>query len=373
MIIRQLRLNNFRCFANTEFSFDKKFIIIQGPNGSGKSSILEALHYSCYLRSFRTHLHKELMLLGENHFFAHILFDQELTGTNDQIQIGYSSEQGKVVKLNQKPVQSYKELLTAYRIVTLTADDLSLIHSAPEARRSFMNYSLFLIDPECAGQLKRYKQIVDQRNKLLSFHGLRQSPSFHDELKVWTGKMWEESQLIRASRKDYLLKLEEKVNILLEQFFWSSTDAQLHVKLEYVARPAVKHETFESFWEDFSQQGLARELQYGRSTFGAHLDDMTIIFQQKNSRIFASRGQQKLLVFLLKIAQLQLTNTSGEASVLLLDDFVTDFDEDRLKRCLEVLQSIPGQIFISSPHELNSLLLEQVDSQRIVLSGVMSH
>jgi DNA replication and repair protein RecF len=144
VIIRQLRLNNFRCFANTEFSFDKKFIIIQGPNGSGKSSILEALHYSCYLRSFRTHLHKELMLLGENHFFAHILFDQELTGTNDQIQIGYSSEQGKVVKLNQKPVQSYKELLTAYRIVTLTADDLSLIHSAPEARRSFMNYSLFL-------------------------------------------------------------------------------------------------------------------------------------------------------------------------------------------------------------------------------------
>jgi DNA replication and repair protein RecF len=297
VIIRQLRLNNFRCFANTEFSFDKKFIIIQGPNGSGKSSILEALHYSCYLRSFRTHLHKELMLLGENHFFAHILFDQELTGTNDQIQIGYSSKQGKVVKLNQKPVQSYKELLTAYRIVTLTADDLSLIHSAPEARRSFMNYSLFLIDPECAGQLKRYKQIVDQRNKLLSFHGLRQSPSFHDELKVWTGKMWEESQLIRASRKDYLAKLEAKVNILLQQFFWSSTDAQLHVKLEYVARPAVRHETFDSFWKDFSQQGLARELQYGRSTFGAHLDDMTIIFQQKKFSYFCFTRTTKIISF----------------------------------------------------------------------------
>jgi len=307
------------------------------------------------------------MHLGENHFFAHVLFDQELTGTNDQIQIGYSSDQGKVVKLNHKPVQSYKELLTAYRIVTLTADDLSLIHSAPEARRSFMNYSLFLIDPECAAQLKRYKLIVDQRNKLLSFHGAGRSSSFHDELTVWTEKMWVESQVIRAARKDYLEKLETHVNILLEQFFWSSTDNQLRVKLEYVARQASKYENFESFWSDFSQQGLARELQYGRSTFGAHLDDITIIFQQKNSRIFASRGQQKLLVFLLKIAQLQLTNTSGEASVLLLDDFVTDFDEDRLKRCLHVLQSIPGQIFISSPLESNSLLLEQVDSQRIAL------
>lgn len=368
MIIKQLRLNNFRCFKDELFSFDDKFVIIQGPNGSGKSSILEALHYSCYLRSFRTHINKDLMHLGQDHFFAHISFDQDLTGSSDQIQIGFSAEQGKVVKLNQKPVQSYKELLAAYRIVTLTADDLSLIHSAPEARRSFLNYSLFLADPALASTLKQYKHIVEQRNKLLSSRFLAQSPSFHDELLVWTEKMWSASVLLRTLRVDYLEKLQVLVNQLLEQFYWT-TDQKLQVIFNYVARPAEYQQDFKSFWKKFSEQGLARELQYGRSTFGAHLDDVTIIFQEKNARIFASRGQQKLLVFLLKVAQLKLTNTTGEAGVLLLDDFMTDFDEDRLGRGLDMLKTMPGQIFISCPSDSHHLLPHKAAGQLITLLG----
>lgn len=368
MIIKQLRLNNFRCFKDKTFSFDDKFVIIQGPNGSGKSSILEALHYSCYLRSFRTHLHKDIMLLGQDHFFAHVLFDQELTGTSDQIQIGFSSEQGKVVKLNQKPIQSYKELLAAYRIVTLTADDLSLVHSAPEARRSFLNYSLFLSDPSLANTFKQYKHIVDQRNKLLSSSPLnRSTQSFQDELVIWSEKMWGASTMLRALRIDYLTKLERIVNELLEQFYWSS-DQKLQVRFDYVTRPVQHDLDFASFWKKFSEHGLARELQYGRSTFGAHLDDVSIIFQEKNARIFASRGQQKLIVFLLKVAQLKLTNITGEAGVLLLDDFMTDFDEQRLEMGLRMLEAMPGQIFISCPNDSQYLLTHQSAGQLIILS-----
>lgn len=366
MIINQLRLNNFRCFKEDIFTFQDKCIIIQGANGSGKSSILEALHYSCYLRSFRTHLHKELMHLGESHFFAQVSFEQELTGTADQIQIGFSGEQGKMVKLNQKPIQSYKELLAAYRIVTLTADDLSLIHSAPEARRNFLNYSLFLADPALASTLKQYRHIVDQRNKLLATYSSRQSSSFHDELFVWTEKMWSASLYLRQLRVNYLEKLEYEVNQLLQEFY-SSSDASLRVTFNYVARPAAYDQDFSIFWANFSEQGLAREIKIGRSSFGAHLDDVAITFQEKNARIFASRGQQKLLVFLLKVAQLKITNTTGEAGVLLLDDFMTDFDAQRLERGLRMLESMPGQIFISCPSDAHDLLKYQSSAQLINL------
>lgn len=369
MIIKELRLNNFRCFKNDVFLFNDKFVIIQGPNGSGKSTILEALHYSCYLRSFRTHLHKDLMQIGKEHFFAQILFEQELTGTSDQIQIGFSGDQGKVVKLNQKPIVSYKELLAAYRIVTLTADDLTLVHSAPEVRRNFLNYSLFLADPSSASSMiKRYQHIVDQRNKLLSSYGNVGSQhliSLKDEIFVWSESLWNASLEIRKLRKDYLEKLELLVNQFLEQFYWES-DNSLKISFDYVSRPANHDIDFPMFWGKFYSSGFFREVKYGRSTFGAHLDDISIVFQQKKARVFASRGQQKLIVFLLKVAQLVLTNTTGESGVLLLDDFMTDFDDKRLEQGIKMLAGMQGQIFISCPTDSSKILSSYGD--KILLS-----
>jgi DNA replication and repair protein RecF len=137
MIIQKLHLKNFRCFQDREFTFTSKFVVIQGDNGSGKSSLLEALHYSCYLRSFRTHLQRDLVAIGQDHFFTHVEFDQEITGTHDHIQSGYSEREGKLVKFNQKPVQSYRDIISSFRIVTLAADDLALVHGAPNADEIF--------------------------------------------------------------------------------------------------------------------------------------------------------------------------------------------------------------------------------------------
>jgi DNA replication and repair protein RecF len=132
VIIQELRLNNFRCFDERVIPFDKRIIIIEGPNGSGKSSILEALHYCCYLRSFRTHLNRELVQIGKDYFFITISCFQESAGLADTINVGFSEENGKLVKWNQKPVLSYKELLGHFKVVSLAAEDLVLVHGGPE-------------------------------------------------------------------------------------------------------------------------------------------------------------------------------------------------------------------------------------------------
>ncbi|MFA6527706.1 MAG: DNA replication and repair protein RecF [Candidatus Babeliales bacterium] len=343
MLINCLTVRQFRCFTERVFDFQgAKFIVILGKNGVGKSSLLEALHYGCYLRSFRTHVHKDLVADSSDHFFLSVDFNLEQISSRDQLTIGFSEKEGKLVRLNQKIVQSYKELTAQYRIVTLTADDVQLIQGAPERRRDFLNYSLLLARPDLITCFKEFKTILEQRNSLLM-----QGNVHNDELVVWTEKLWYVSQLLQQARIAMLEDIEKRVNLLLATYF-SATEGALTVRLAYTIKGGTDVD-FATWWESWQAKQLFTERRFGRSLFGAHLDDVIISFQLRRARVFASRGQQKLIVFLLKIAQTQAISLQGEPAVLLLDDFLTDFDEQRIADCLSVLAHLNVQIFVTSP------------------------
>lgn len=348
MLIKKLSLQNFRCFTTLEVPFEGRCVVVQGKNGVGKSSVLEALHYSCYLKSFRTHVHKDLINLGTDHFFIKVETEHKDSGLTDSISVGFSTASGKLVKHNEKQIQSYKELITHYRTVTLAADDLILVHGAPEGRRDFLNYALFLLNPADVAHFKRYKQILDNRNSILQAMKNQASSVHQEELEIWSQKLWEQSDILRTLRINYLRILEQQVNYLLGTYF-SKTDADLTVGFEYLDKAKQIENSFEEFWPSFFSAHFKTEQQWGRSLFGMHLDDFAIIFQQKRARVFASRGQQKLIVFLIKVAQLLELGLVGEAGVLLLDDFLTDFDDQRIQECFNVLCHLPFQIILTCP------------------------
>jgi len=354
VFIRHITLQNFRCFATLDIPFQSRCVLIQGNNGAGKSSILEALHYSCYLRSFRTHVHRDLLRLNEDHFFIKITTEAHDLSSCDVMSVGFSPAQGKLVKFNDKPVHSYKDHIDHYRMVTLSADDLQLVNGAPEVRRDFLNYALFLQSPGFLAVFKRYRQILEQRNSIL--FSLRHSSglSSNEELRIWTKSLWEQSNIIRVIRCDYLQNLEVTVNKLLAEYF-VTTDQDLSVSLSYHDKVAYTEQNFESFWQMYKQKHIMSEQQHGRSLFGVHLDDFSIIFQQKKARVFASRGQQKLIVFLIKVAQMLDLNHLGEPGVLLLDDFLTDFDDHRVAQCLTALYGLPFQIIVTCPTNASAL------------------
>ena len=123
----------------------------------------------------------------------------------------------------------------------------------------------------------------------------------------------------------------------------------LSISFKYKSKKIDLTKTFDEFWVKYPEKIKDEESRWGRSMFGAHLDDFLITFQEKRARAFASRGQQKLILFLLKIAQLMELQKTGKNATLLIDDFLTDFDENRLKSCLNILQKINSQIFITCP------------------------
>ena len=361
MLITSLKLQNFRCFPEKTFTFSDPLVVIEGPNGSGKTSVLEALHYACFLKSFRTNRIKELVALPQEHFYLDIGFDGNDVERN-RIQIGFSQEVGpakRIVRLNNKIIKSYRDLISHYRIISLTEDDMFLVQGGPEVRRTFLNEALTLFKPDMITTFRAYRKVLDQRNNIL-FTNQRLTGVVKDEFAIWSKQLWEQSRIIVDERIAYLHDLEKMVNILIEKHF---AKLSLTITFDYLPKNIDLSKTFDQFWPKYSDKKVASELQMRRSLFGAHLDDFEITFRDKRARVFASRGQQKLIVFLIKVAQLSQLQAQGIEAIFLFDDFLTDFDQDRFSDCFEVLTHLPTQVFVSCP--LRSFMQERLKKHKL--------
>ncbi len=360
MIISNLRLKNFRCFSDLDLSFDNKFVVLEGDNGSGKTTILEALYYACYFRSFRTRLNRELLNFEKDHFFMQVDFEEEFDHNKNEIQIGYSKKDGKLIKFNKKPVVSFKDIISRYKIISLSQDDMQLVIGAPEFRRAYLNQSLFLLDPQLAVSLKEYKKVLEQRNRFIMLNAHRAiTGNKKDELYSWTEQLWQRSNLLQEQRIKFLKKVENKVNLFLKKYFLTldSVSSDISIELNYSKKNIKRksgtlnvssEDSFKTFWEYYEKELIEKEQRWQRTLFGVHLDDFTINFKKKRARFFASRGQQKLILFLLKVVQL-LEIQENESGVLLLDDFLTDFDINKLLGAISLLKDQNFQFFVTSP------------------------
>jgi DNA replication and repair protein RecF len=359
MQVKKLTLQNFRCFTSKTLEISSNQFVIEGRNGAGKSSVLEALNYGCYAQSFRTKRSEELVKEDAGYFYIEIEVADE-AGTTNSIQIGYNKNNEKAgscrtIKLNGKVVKSHKEIMRHYKAVTLSEGDLELVQSYPEKRRTFLNQSLFLNNQSWISEFRTYKKILTQRNQFLSNISKGISKA-EDGLETWSKQLWNLSRKIQNAREVELEKINKSTNNLLEKYFSSD---KLFASFKYERKEIQKSEDFKAFWAKHIAKNLNREIGAKRSMFGAHLDDFKIEIHGRCARTFASRGEQKLLTFLMKCAQLLTSNEEGKMldskGILLLDDFLTDLDPERLKKSLIMLENLKVQSIITTPIEWSKI------------------
>lgn len=376
MKLISLSLKNFRCFKDKQLSFTQKNSIIQGENGSGKTSILEAIYFLSFLRSFRTahlddlafheneQLHeKETSSIESPSFFVSAQFvDQH--DILHELSVGYAQGKKHVV-LNKKKPSTLKDLFFSFPVFSITENDLELVKGEPEYRRTFLDGSIAFKDPEYKKILRELKVAIAQRNALLNkIREIQEKEAFiassaeselHRSLSIWTQALWTATCKVERARGAILKEFQFIIQELLDREFFNEN---LIVGLNYKAKNR-EEEDFEKFKKRCKSKEQA-EIALGRSLFGAHLDDIEITFKQKNARTFASRGQQKLLIFLIKFAQYVLLKKEGqEHGILLLDDFITDFDKKNLQKALSIIKNEDLQTILTCPLEAKEIFPQE--------------
>lgn len=352
-LVKRLELKNFRCFTKKIVTFGEPTSLIEGENGIGKTSLLEALYYSCYLRSFRTHSPKEMVAFGAEGFFIKIDIErcEGLEVAHQQIQVGFV--QGKRrVKIDGKPIASYKELMSCLRVIGLTEDDMCLIKGASQERRVFLDHALVLEQNDYAHQLSILRQILLTRNALLRpHHGINRV-----DYDVLTEQLWDQSRIIQQAREQYIRLLKEEVDRLVKLYF----NDEFSLDLTYVYKKSMEPSV--DLFLSAHPNLFESEARMGWSCFGAHQDDLLVEYNEKGSRHFASRGQQKLILLLIKVAQVVMLQRQNLGTIVfLLDDYMTDFDTYRAGVLLKIVQNLNVQLIFTSPTAQSMINDQNVD------------
>jgi len=327
MGLNSLEILHFRNLQSVSITPDQGLNLITGNNAAGKTSLLEAIFYMSYGRSFRSSQIKHL-ISHENDFFRIIT---ELDDSITRLGIERNSNE-QTIRVNQQTISRLSELSTLVPVIALHPDSHQLISSGPEHRRQFLDWGVFHVEHQFLLAWKNYKKSLSQRNAALR---MQQRDSL---CSLWNAELVEHAETIQKLRLNYLGKITEIVSSL------SSTLFPDHIiELSYKRGwPA------DITYPDYLRQNIQKDRDKGYTQSGPHRADLKITVDGQSAQSSISRGQQKKLVSLLKIAQLSLFSQQSERRcILLYDDLPAELDETNQNKIMSILSKLDIQLFVT--------------------------
>jgi DNA replication and repair protein RecF len=331
MQLSHLKIRDFRNLVEIEFEPCTGVNLIYGENASGKTSLLEAVYYLSHLRSFRTPYLSDLI----NHNASRLQLLAKATDQLDnQIPIGIErSKESLEVRANQKPIQRVADITAIFPVLAIHPDSYRLITGSPGERRAYIDWGVFHVEQDFFQAWQRYKKALSQRNAALRSG---QKPAI---CKLWDKELGIAAQHIDDKRQKYIQDLHPFYLKLIEQFFLDR-----EVKLEY-RRGWKSDQDLRSVLE----QTFERDHKRGLTQAGPHRADLYIQVDGKSAQTGISRGQQKVLVALLKLAQVQqFSQSASRHCILLYDDLAAELDKEHRKQIMSVLKEMPIQLFLTA-------------------------
>jgi len=333
MIVCTLEVDNFRNFSHFALQFAPHLNLISGANASGKTSLLEALYFLGRARSFRTRRAQELIRTEQNAF--RIVATVETTDGH-RVPVGIQrSNREFVARIDGEPVHSLAQLALQIPALLLNPNSHRLLEDGPRQRRRFMDWGLFHGDPAFWSAWKRYGVALRNRNAAL------RSQAAERVMNAWDEEWVVAAEVLNRLRKGFCETLRGALKPLVNE-----TLGDVALRLEY--RPGWPQNRKQNLTQIIRHQ-REQDRRYGYTSVGPHRADLNIALADRPVAECLSRGQQKLLVIALVLAQAQLyRDRHNNPCLLLIDDLPAELDHNHRARVMNCLSGIEAQLFITA-------------------------
>ena len=334
MYISSLTLKNFRNYTDQTAEFSPLTNVIYGNNAQGKTNILEALYLFSQGRSHRAKTDRELIKFGEDMARLDIEFHDN---DRDYKAVMLLEKNGrKSIRVNHIQLTKLSMLMNYLNIVMFSPEDLNLIKGSPGSRRRFIDAAISQLYPSYLASLNDYKKALIQKNSLLK----DRRAADRAMISVWNEQLADNGSKIMKARSEFVE--------LLNGFAGRIQNEISGEKLEITYAPSIK-------CEDASKDGIMeyldarmkREIEFSSALFGVQRDDLKVVINESDARLFGSQGQQRTATLAMKMALSEyIHHVKGEYPVLLLDDIMSELDITRRTYLAEKIRD--KQVFITS-------------------------
>lgn len=333
MILQSLRVSNFRNYTDRFFTISPALTIIIGPNTAGKTSFLEALMVLSLGKSFRAGREEEMIKINQQVGRVTIVLGNLLSeNKNDKDTIesvlttGFV--QGKSVPRKKFLINGISKRLSSIvgnlPTVLFWPEDLELIVGNPSGRRRYLDGVLLQSDALYRRAHSSYDKALRIRNKLLRL--IKENIAIKkDEMDYWEEQLITHGSYIHQQRKNFL----QSIN----RYKMSNDTVNFHAIYDH---SIISRERLNSY--------AIPERSSGMTLVGPHRDDIILYKglvrnENENLRKYGSRGEQRLGVLWMKLAELTYISKSIENQpLLLLDDILSELDSNHQRLVIDMIQ-----------------------------------
>ena len=336
MLVRRLRVRDFRTYATADVRLGPGLTVAHGRNGAGKTNLLEALYFGCTARSCRTSNEREVLRFGAQAARVEVSTTDE-AGDEHELFVGYQPGEDKRLRVDGAPVERLLDAPGRPLVSVFLPERLELVKGPPALRRSHLDALVTGLWPSRRQNRSRYSATLAQRNALL---GRLRAGASRASMAAWDLELARHGIALRDDRA-------RAVGLIAERFATIGGELGLEGAAELRYRPRSTAATPEELAAELGER-LDSDVERGFTQHGPHRDDLVLLRDGRELRIYGSQGEQRLGLLALLLAEREaLAEERGAPPLLLLDDVMSELDADR-RALLVARVTAAGQCLITT-------------------------
>lgn len=350
MHLAWLELTDFRSYPRLEWRPDSGVNLLIGPNGAGKTNALEAVGYLATLRSFRGVPDDGLVADGAERAYIRGGIDRTAERGEGRIEIEVARRGPRRTQVDGQRLRRSSDLVEVLRVVTFLPDDLDIVKRGPSRRRDLLDEAAVQLRPAAAADFSEYDRALRQRNAFLKAGSLDEVT-----LGVWDERLSQAGGKVMARRAAAMTELapyiqdayrsvgdrDAGLEIRYESEWGATTDASLGAPAHTVRLAQAVGER------------RRHDLERRVTSVGPHRDDPVLVLDGHEVRVHGSQGEQRTTALALRLAvHRAVTERTGSAPILLLDDVFSELDEGRSERLAAALPMAQTLISSARPEDV---------------------
>jgi len=338
MRLQDLKVRNIRNLKHVEIRPAAKVNIVYGANASGKTSLLESIALLARGKSFRTR-HLANVMNRESTTFS--VTSNIVPHNGHIIGLGVEHRDGQLrMKAEGSLLKRVSELAVYLPLITVHQDCQQLFNQGPKLRRLFLDWGMFHVEHSFLSVWRRYHRALKQRNALIQQRDMSSATSWDEELEI-------SAEHLHALRDQYIQRFSKIFTRHAYKLFAAEIPLTIAYERGWKAGDSLS---------DVLSRSYLKDKALGYTQYGPHRADLRISIYDRPVQEVVSRGQQKLLIYAMYLAQASLyQELKGRPCVILADDACAELDMTRMASLLDLIENLDVQIFLTTTEQYRGM------------------